>query len=112
MIKFILNGCDISFYAEAPEDITLKQLLKQADRIRPDWCSCGIHSSNQPDKDTEIIFTYNDVFKTKEDVSCIIEEQYQPRCNKCVYEFECDESDEFGYCTEYKRDPPDGGYYG
>ena len=28
-MKFILNGCDISFVAEAPEDITLKQLLKQ-----------------------------------------------------------------------------------
>lgn len=27
-IKFILDGCDISFVAEAPEDITLKQLLK------------------------------------------------------------------------------------
>ena len=30
-MKFILNGCDISFTAEAPEDITLKQLLKQSD---------------------------------------------------------------------------------
>ena len=25
-MKFILNGCDIAFIAEAPEDITLKQL--------------------------------------------------------------------------------------
>ena len=32
-MKFILNGCDISFIAEAPEDITLKQLLKQCDKI-------------------------------------------------------------------------------
>ena len=37
-IKFILNGCDIYFYATAPKDITLEQLLKQCDKIRPDWC--------------------------------------------------------------------------
>ena len=43
-IKFILNGCDISFIAEAPEDITLKQLLRQCDKIKPDWCACGICS--------------------------------------------------------------------
>ena len=43
-MKFILNGCDISFIAEAPEDITLKQLLKQCDKINPDWCACGICS--------------------------------------------------------------------
>lgn len=30
-IKFWLNGCDIAFLAEAPGDITLKQLLKQCD---------------------------------------------------------------------------------
>ena len=35
-MKFILNGCDISFIAEAPEDITLKQLLRQTDKIKPD----------------------------------------------------------------------------
>ena len=34
-MKFVLNGCDISFVAEAPADITLEQLLKQCDRIRP-----------------------------------------------------------------------------
>lgn len=71
-MKFILNGCDISFYAEAPEDITLKQLLKQADRIKPDWCACGICSSKHPDENTEIYFTYDDVVKASEDVSCTI----------------------------------------
>ena len=40
-IKFILNGCDISFIAEAPEDMTVKQLVEQASRIQPDWCACG-----------------------------------------------------------------------
>lgn len=71
-MKFILNGCNISFYAEAPEDITLKQLLVQCDRITPDWCACGICSSNQPDDYTELIFTYDDVYKTNDDVSCKI----------------------------------------
>ena len=32
-MRFILNGCDISFIAEAPEDMTVKQLVEQADRI-------------------------------------------------------------------------------
>ena len=32
-MKFVLNGCDINFLAEAPEDITLKQLLKQLNQI-------------------------------------------------------------------------------
>ena len=44
MIKFVLDGCDISFVAEAPEDITLKQLLEQCDKITPMWCACGISS--------------------------------------------------------------------
>ena len=43
-IKFVLNGCDIQFFAIAPRDITLEQLLKQCDRIEPHWCACGIRS--------------------------------------------------------------------
>lgn len=71
-IKFLLNGCDIFFYAEAPEDITLKELLVQCDRIKPDYCACGICSSNHTDNDNELLFTYHDVIKTNEHVSCII----------------------------------------
>lgn len=70
-MKFILNGCDISFVAEAPEDITLKQLLKQCDRIVPYWCACGICSAESYDE-TEIIIDYNDIKKVNEDVSCKI----------------------------------------
>ena len=70
-IKFILDGCDISFYAEAPEDITLKQLLKQCDRIKPDWCACGIRTLDC-DGTIDLIFDYNDVQKTSEDVTCEI----------------------------------------
>ena len=74
-IKFWLDGCDISFIAEAPEDITLKQLLKQCDRIEPYWCTCGIRSVNEKDNlETEIIIDYNDIKKANNDVSCEIKE--------------------------------------
>jgi hypothetical protein len=81
MIYFRLNGCDISFDAKAPADITLKQLLKQCDRIKPDWCACGIMSINTPEDDdyTDLFFTYDDVRKNPEipenDISCTIEPQ-------------------------------------
>lgn len=36
-----------------------------------------------------------------------------PRCDKCVYEFiSCKDNDKDGKCKTYRRDPPDGGYYG
>lgn len=75
-IKFVLDGCDISFIAEAPEDMTLSQLLKQCDRIKPDWCACGIRSFDER-KDypnVEIIFDYDNVKKISDDVSCRIKE--------------------------------------
>ena len=73
MLKFMLNGCDISFVAEAPEDMTLKQLLDQASRIKPDWCACGVRYLEDDDYDIpEIIFDYADVKKKDEDVSCKI----------------------------------------
>ena len=78
-MKFILNGCDISFVAEAPEDITLKQLLKQCDKIKPDWCACGIcsveKSSYPDDTPAEIIIGYDDVKKADDNVACTIEEE-------------------------------------
>lgn len=70
-MKFLLNGCDISFIAEAPEDITLKQLLEQCDKIHPDWCACGICSYDD-NGDTEIIITYDSIKKTNDDVPCRI----------------------------------------
>lgn len=73
MLKFMLNGCDISFVAEAPEDMTLKQLLDQASRIKPDWCACGVRYLEDDEYDIpEIIFDYADVKKKDEDVSCKI----------------------------------------
>ena len=74
-MKFILNGCDISFYAEAPDDITLKQLLKQCDKIKPDWCACGIRSADEDEIKhwkPEIKITYDSVEKVDEDAPCTI----------------------------------------
>ena len=72
-MRFILNGCDISFIAEAPEDMTVKQLVEQADRIEPYWCACGIcKDTGYENCSTEIIFDYNDVRKASGDVSCRI----------------------------------------
>ena len=74
-IKFILNGCDISFIAEAPADITLEQLLRQCDKIKPDWCACGICSYAkiyEGDNPTEIEIDYDSIRKTSDDVSCRI----------------------------------------
>ena len=75
-IKFLLNGCDIYFYAEAPADITLAQLLKLADKINPDYCACGIctyskaHASEK--QPPEIIFGYDSVKKANDNVACWI----------------------------------------
>ena len=64
-MKFVLNGCDISFIAEAPEDITLKQLIEQCDKIVPDWCACGICSLDycnySPNTEPEIFIDYKSI---------------------------------------------------
>lgn len=73
-IKFILNGCDISFVAEAPADITLEQLLKQCDKIKPACCACGIKTADDyySDTDPEVIIGYDSIRKSSKDVSCSI----------------------------------------
>lgn len=76
-VKFVLNGCDISFVAEAPEDITLKQLLVLCDRIEPEWCACGICTAEKGgcvNSPVEIKFTYDSVEKVDENAPCTIEE--------------------------------------
>lgn len=76
-IKFILNGCDISFVAEAPEDITLKQLLKQCDKIHPHWCACGIcsleYEDYPQDRNPDIYIDYNSIKKLDDDANCTID---------------------------------------
>ena len=81
-IKFMLDGCHISFVAEAPKDITLEQLLKQCDRIVPYRCACGIRSHDpkeHPNK-VEIIIDYDDVRKVDEDVNCRIVDKEVEKC--------------------------------
>lgn len=75
-MKFILDGCDISFLAEAPEDITLKELLAQTDKIKPDWCACGIRSADESEAkwDPEIIITKDSIRLANDDVSATIVE--------------------------------------
>ena len=74
-IKFLLNGCDICFTAEAPEDITLKELLAQTDKIRPQWCACGVRSLGPKDYDeTEIFITKDSVRLANDNVSATIME--------------------------------------
>lgn len=79
-MKFILNGCDISFIAEAPSDITLEQLLKQCDRIKPNWCACGICSTDESEE-AEIIIDYNDIRKASDNVCCSIADEEKAGVN-------------------------------
>ena len=79
IMRFVLDGCDISFVAEAPSDITLEQLLKQCDKIKPDWCACGIcsigaHGVYDENSKTEIIIGYDSIAKAYDDVACSIRE--------------------------------------
>lgn len=78
-IRFLLNGCDIYFRAEAPEDITLKQLLEQCDKIKPNWCACGICSYKadgiDENKEPEIIIGYDSIKKANDEVECTIVEK-------------------------------------
>lgn len=72
-IKFILDGCDISFVAVAPADITLEQLLRQTDKIKPYWCACGICSAEESET-PEIRITYDSVEKVDPAAQCSIME--------------------------------------
>lgn len=65
-IRFMLDGSDTCFVAEAPADMTLEQLLKQADRIHPNWGACGIRSlykEGEEDETPDVKFEYDDVIK-------------------------------------------------
>ena len=62
--------------------------------------------------------TYNDIkiLLSNKELSSQAKEKLQhmlnkSRCSKCVYEGPCRNFDQ-GNCKNYKRDPPDGGYYG
>lgn len=76
-MKFVLNGCDIWLIAEAPPDITLKELIQQCDKIRPHWCKCGICSLEKEEFEKgiepDVIIGYDSIQKT-DGASCEIEE--------------------------------------
>lgn len=56
---------------------------------------------------------YNCVERLNRSMFCNNYNFVQPRCDKCVYNFPtCNDEDWHGECKTYKRDPPDGGYYG
>lgn len=86
-MKFILNGCDISFFVEASDDITLKQLISQCDKIEPDWCACGICSYEKEgfpeDVEPEIIIGYDSVTIASPVVPCSIIEENDKKHGKC-----------------------------
>lgn len=89
-MRFMLDGCDISFVAEAPGDITLEQLLAQCDKIKPDWCACGIRSLTESEMniDTEIVIDYDSIRKTSVDVSREIIESQKAETDKSMVEAE------------------------
>ena len=75
-MKFMLDGCDISFVAEAPNDITLEQLLKQTAKIKPDWCACGPRYLDESEQNlpVEIVIGYSEIRQANEYVPCQIKE--------------------------------------
>ena len=58
--------------------------------------------------------TSSNVYETKgRNLNLNIVEVTQARCDKCVHiPAYCGENDFYGNCPKYKRDPPDGGFYG
>ena len=84
-MKFRLDGCDISFDAEAPDDITLKQLLEQCDRIVPDYCACGIRSLKQDDSQRiDLKITYDDIQIVSNYPSCTIKPKKMAELEKTI----------------------------
>lgn len=64
-MKFTINGEEFCLIVEAPEDITLKQLLAQCDKIVPPCGVLGICSlekaQRSPSDPTDLIISYNSV---------------------------------------------------
>ena len=98
MLRFVLDGCDISYTAEAPADMTLAQLLKQCDRIHPAYCACGIRST---DDKPELIFGYDSVDYVRGETGyaeCSIDGVNPPECQYCKYLVEASEEGWIGKC--------------
>lgn len=70
--KFIIEGCGTNLKIAAPADITLKQLLKQCDRIKLAWHGCGISSDFMPEAPVHLFIMYDSIIKVDEHVHCTI----------------------------------------
>ena len=75
-MKFVLTGDGNTFIVEAPEDITLKQLLAQCDKIQPYIGSCGICSVDESvftnADDVQLIIGYDSIRKVDDKAWCDI----------------------------------------
>lgn len=70
--KFIIEGYDTFLKGIAPADITLKQLLKQCDRIKTARYGCALQSDFIPEAPVDIIIMYDSISKVYEDAPCTI----------------------------------------
>ena len=70
--KFIIEGHDTFLKGIAPADITLKQLLKQCDRIKPGRYGCALQSDFIPEAPIDIIIMYDSITKVAEHAPFII----------------------------------------
>ena len=70
--KFIIEGRDTYLKGIAPADITLKQLLKQCDRIKPSRYTCVLKSDFMPEVPVDIIIMYDSITKVAEHAPCTI----------------------------------------
>ena len=70
--KFIIEGRDTFLKGIAPADITLKQLLKQCDRIKTSRYACVLKSDFMPEAPVDIIIMYDSITKVAEHAPCTI----------------------------------------
>ena len=70
--NFVFIARDNYLKIVAPADLTLKQLLKQCDRIKSAWHDCGIKSDVMPTAHVEIAITYDSISKVDQDADCTI----------------------------------------
>lgn len=75
IIVFEMSGCDISYIASAPEDMTIKELLDKVGEVKVLRCACGISKLTQKEQEEATV----EVAFTKEKV------QIQPCCGTVRY---------------------------
>lgn len=80
------------------------------------YSRCGLCAKREKCDILDLYGKCQDFEMTKNEITSITTDNGKvlyPSCHKCVYSKEtCGQTDKDGKCTKYKRDPPDGGYYG